>query len=93
MTSKPGLIANGASSTPLANALLIEASEFARLLSVSKATFARMKAAGRLPRHVQLSRGCHRWNAVEARDWINAGCPPVREFAARRRVEGGNDEE
>lgn len=71
------------------DAQLIDASAFARLLSVSLATFNRMKAAGRLPRHITLSSGCHRWNRAIAVAWIKDGCPPVKEWEIRNRKNGG----
>lgn len=66
--------------------LLIGARAFAKLLSTSLATLNRMKAAGRLPRHIELSKGCHRWNAAEVQSWIAAGCPRIQEWEARRRA-------
>ena len=79
-----------ATSTPLASdSMLIDARRFAALLDVSRATFDRMKAIGKLPRHIELSRGCHRWRVSEVRDWIDAGCPPIKEWEARRRAEKG----
>jgi predicted DNA-binding transcriptional regulator AlpA len=64
--------------------LLINGRRFAALLGISRATFDRMKAAGRLPRHVPLSRGCHRWQLSEVREWISAGCPGQAAWEARR---------
>jgi hypothetical protein len=43
-----------------------------------------MKAARRLPAHVELSRGCHRWRREELAAWIEAGCPARREWEALR---------
>jgi predicted DNA-binding transcriptional regulator AlpA len=77
------------STPPVSDSMLIDARRLAELLDVSKATFDRMKAAGKLPRHIELSRGCHRWRLSEVRDWIDAGCPPIKEWEARRRVEKG----
>lgn len=68
-------------------ALLIDARTFAQLLAVSLATFNRMKAAGKLPKPIELSRGCHRWRLAEVRDWIDAGCPPIKEWQARRKAD------
>jgi predicted DNA-binding transcriptional regulator AlpA len=65
--------------------LLIGLRELARLLGVSKATAERMKAAGRLPRPLELSSGCHRWRLSEVRQWVEAGAPPRREWEARTR--------
>jgi predicted DNA-binding transcriptional regulator AlpA len=65
---------------------LIDGRRFAELLDVSAATFSRLKAAGRLPPHIALSRGCHRWRLADARSWIEAGCPAIKEWEARRRL-------
>ncbi|MEZ6050377.1 MAG: hypothetical protein R3C02_03160 [Planctomycetaceae bacterium] len=40
--------------------LMIDASEAARLIGVSKATWARMDSAGKVPAPVRLSAGCIR---------------------------------
>jgi predicted DNA-binding transcriptional regulator AlpA len=66
-------------------ALLIDARSFAALMAVSLATFHRMKVAGKLPRPIELSAGCHRWRLAEVRDWIDAGCPCRKEWDALRR--------
>jgi predicted DNA-binding transcriptional regulator AlpA len=69
-----------------ADAMLIDARRLAELLGVSKPTIDRMKAAGKLPKHIELSPGCHRWRAAEVREWVEAGCPPIKEWEVRRRV-------
>jgi predicted DNA-binding transcriptional regulator AlpA len=70
-------------STPATDPILIDWKRFAELLDVSRATFDRMKAAGKLPRHIELSRGCHRWRLSVVRAWIEGGCPPIKEWEAR----------
>lgn len=55
-----------------ADSLLIDARELARLLSVSLATLHRMKAAGKLPRELALSRGCVRWRRATVERWLVA---------------------
>lgn len=72
-------------SPPRDDPLLIDRPFFAGLLSVSVPTLDRMRAAGKLPRHVALSRGCIRWRLDEVRDWVRAGCPPRKEWEARNR--------
>jgi predicted DNA-binding transcriptional regulator AlpA len=67
----------------LADTLLIPLSVVARLLHVSLATAERLKAAARLPRHVALSAGCHRWRRAELEAWVVARCPPRSEWEAR----------
>ncbi len=62
--------------------LLIDISQLARLLGVSKPTVERLKAAGKLPRHVIVSAGCHRWRRAEVEAWVRAGCPDAATWAA-----------
>ncbi|MDA0591538.1 MAG: hypothetical protein O2820_06220 [Planctomycetota bacterium] len=59
-------------SVEAADSLLIDARELARLLSVSLATCHRMKAAGKLPRELALSRGCVRWRRETVERWLVA---------------------
>lgn len=73
---------------PGVDPMLIDGRHFAQLLAVSMATLNRRKAAGKLPRPIELSRGCHRWRLAEVRAWIEAGCPPLKEWAARQATAG-----
>ena len=51
--------------------LLIDARELARLLSVSPATLARLKAAGRIgPRPIKVSAGRVAWRRETVERWI-----------------------
>lgn len=52
--------------------LLVDARELARLLAVSQATLFRMKAAGKLPRELALSRACVRWRRSTIERWLAA---------------------
>ena len=91
-TAAPPALASSAAAPPAPPApdsMLIGARRFAELLNLSKATIDRMKAAGKLPRHIELSRGCHRWRLSEVRDWIDAGCSPIKEWEMRRRADNG----
>lgn len=63
--------------------MLIDARRFAEGLDVNKATLDRMKAVGKLPRHIELSRGCHLCQLSEVRARIEAGCPTIDEWKAR----------
>jgi predicted DNA-binding transcriptional regulator AlpA len=69
-----------------AEPLLVGLDEVARLLGISTATAERMKAAGKLPRHVVLSSGCHRWHLEEIKMWVSSGCPTRPSWEARRRT-------
>lgn len=72
---------------------LIDAEQFGELLGVHISTINRRKATGKLPAHIELSSGCHRWRLPEVHAWIEAGCPNIREWEARnangRRVGAG----
>lgn len=65
--------------------VLIDAAEYARMLSVSKPTIWRMKADEKLPAAIALTSQCIRWRrrtgnpATGVEDWIDAGCPPLNE--------------
>ena len=64
-------------------AALIDAAEFARLLSVSKPTLWRLRDSGKLPLATALTAQILRWHlrtgnpATGVLDWINAGCPSL----------------
>ena len=62
-------------------ALLIPDSVAAALSGVSRATWHRLRAAGKLPPAVQLGRAV-RWRREEIERWISAGCPDARTWSA-----------
>lgn len=62
---------------------LIPDTAAAALAGVSRATWHRLRAAGKLPPPVKLGRSC-RWNRAEVLLWIDAGCPDARTWAAMR---------
>ena len=53
---------------------LINAKEFAKILSVSERTLYRLKSTGELPEAIVLG-GNVRWRLAEVREWIARGCP------------------
>lgn len=57
---------------------LMKTVELAEMLNVSVAALERMKAAGRLPAHIALTKRSHRWRRSEVLKWIEAGCPRPR---------------
>lgn len=61
--------------TSLVPSALIDAAEFARLLSVSKPTIWRLRDAGKLPPAIALTSQCVRWRRDAVLSWIDAGCP------------------
>jgi predicted DNA-binding transcriptional regulator AlpA len=64
-----------------AEALLIPDTVAAALAGVSRAHWHRLRAAGKLPPSVRLGRKVL-WRRLEIADWIAAGCPDSRTWAA-----------
>ena len=54
---------------------LINASELAKLLSLSVRTVWRLKSAGKLPKSLQLGRSV-KWQKNEIVAWLESKCPP-----------------
>ncbi len=67
--------------TPTVESMLIDAAEFARLLSVSKPTIWRLRDDGKLPPAISLTSQCVRWRRETVLKWIDAGCPAPLETA------------
>jgi len=61
--------------------LLISDVQAAALAGVSRRTWHRLRAAGKLPPAVKLGR-CLRWRRADIEGWIAAGCPDARTWAA-----------
>jgi len=57
--------------------VLIDAAEFARLLSVSKPTIWRMRSVRKIPEPIRLTSQCLRWRRDSVLAWIDAGCPSI----------------
>jgi predicted DNA-binding transcriptional regulator AlpA len=57
---------------------LIDRAEFQALLGIGQSTFERLKASGRFPRHLELSRTLHRWRLATVLEWLRDGCPAPR---------------
>lgn len=56
--------------------LLVDSSELAKLLKVSRTTLWRMLEDGRLPATVE-SFSQPRWNRKSIESWVDAGCPKI----------------
>ncbi|MCD8141155.1 MAG: helix-turn-helix domain-containing protein [Planctomycetaceae bacterium] len=54
--------------------LLMDANGAAALCGVSRSTWFKLAATGKLPRPIKLGR-VTRWNREELQAWIAAGCP------------------
>ena len=72
---------------PEVPALLVSAEVAAGLCGVSVRTWCRLDASGRVPRPVLLGRKMKRWQREDLVRWIEAGCPPRREWEARTQRE------
>jgi predicted DNA-binding transcriptional regulator AlpA len=66
---------------PVPAPVLITDREAARLCGISRASWHRLRAAGRLPPVVRLGRSC-RWRRAELLAWVDAGCPDSRVWSA-----------
>jgi predicted DNA-binding transcriptional regulator AlpA len=58
---------------------LLDASELARLLCVSKPTIWRLRENAKLPVAITLTSQCIRWRRSDVESWIANGCPPLDE--------------
>jgi predicted DNA-binding transcriptional regulator AlpA len=64
---------------------LLSAKESGQMCGRSPASWWRDHAAGRVPAPVYLG-GATRWRAKELRAWIEAGCPPRKQWEAMEKV-------
>lgn len=58
----------------LAPSALIDAAEFARMLSVSKPTIWRLLSAQKIPEPIRLTSQCLRWRRDSVLVWVASGC-------------------
>jgi hypothetical protein len=66
--------------------LLVETDQAAAMCGGSPATWFRLKSAGRTPAPVKLGRVLYRVEDLKL--WVALGCPPRKEFEARRGARG-----
>jgi predicted DNA-binding transcriptional regulator AlpA len=69
------------------DALLIHDTEAAHMAGVSRAHWHRLRASGKVPAAVRLGRSV-RWRRAEIEQWILAGCPDARTWAAMQASAG-----
>ncbi|HKI38264.1 MAG TPA: helix-turn-helix domain-containing protein [Gemmataceae bacterium] len=69
--------------------LLLTAGQASRLYGASAATWYRWVSAGRVPAPVRIG-ATVRWRREELEAHISAGCPPRREWEARRAAGNAN---
>jgi excisionase family DNA binding protein len=67
--------------------LLITDIESAALAGISRATWHRLRAAGKLPPAVKMGRSV-RWRRADVVGWIEAGCPDARTWEAMQASNG-----
>ena len=67
------------------SALLVKAKELAEMLSVSPRHIWRMKAAGKLPKAIEIGH-CVRWKLLDITNWLAMGCPSMKEFEANQKA-------
>jgi len=59
------------------SAKLLDVQAVAEMLGCSVRTVYRLSDGGKMPAHVKLGALC-RWSATAIREWIDQGCPSVR---------------
>ncbi len=62
-----------------APSVLIDATELARMLAISKPSVWRWLSESRLPEPIRLTSQCLRWRRDAVLEWIDAGCPAINE--------------
>ena len=65
-------------------ALCVGRAEIAAMLGVSQRTARRLDDGGKLPEALKLG-GTKRWYRPEIEEWLRAGAPPRRHWAAMRK--------
>jgi predicted DNA-binding transcriptional regulator AlpA len=63
--------------------LLVDTEQAAAACGIGRATWFRLKSAGKTPAPVKLA-GRVLYRLTDLRLWVSLGCPPRREFEARR---------
>jgi predicted DNA-binding transcriptional regulator AlpA len=70
-------------SAPLVEALLVDTEQAAAACGIGRATWFRLKAAGKTPAPVRLA-GRVLYRVEDLRLWVSLGCPSRKVFDARR---------
>ena len=74
---------NGKACAPAVESLLVDTDQAAALCGMSPASWYRLKAAGKTPAPVRLG-GRVLYRTEDLRLWVALGCPPRKEFEARK---------
>ena len=64
------------------NIQLLTAKDAAKICRLSKRSWFRLSAAGRIPKAVKIG-GSVRWKLSDVEQWLEMGCPIRKEFEAR----------
>jgi predicted DNA-binding transcriptional regulator AlpA len=64
--------------------LLLDTKQVAKLLDIGERTLWRYWNSGRVLKPIKIGNAV-RWNAVELRQWVEAGCPRHERWEKRRR--------
>lgn len=67
--------------------LLIPDTAAATLAGVSRATWHRLRASGKVPPAVKLGRAC-RWRRLDIEEWVRCGCPDAQTWGAMKAAAG-----
>lgn len=67
----------------LVPSVLIDATELAQMLLISKPSVWRWLSEGRLPEPIRLTAQCLRWRREAVLAWIDAGCPTIETANAK----------
>jgi predicted DNA-binding transcriptional regulator AlpA len=72
-----------AAPAPAVEPLLVDTGQAAAICAIGRSTWFRLRSAGRTPAPVKLG-GRVLYRLADLRLWVSLGCPPRREFEARR---------
>lgn len=67
---------------PRAAAELLDINQVSTITGISTRTLYRLADAGKMPRPLKIGT-LNRWRAEDLRDWIDAGCPPMKHMRKR----------
>ena|SRR5581483_4437142 len=78
----------GWSAPPVVEPLLVDTEQAAAACGIGRATWFRLKSAGKTPAPVKLA-GRVLYRVEDLRLWVVLGCPPRKEFEARKATANG----
>ena len=72
---------------PAVEPLLVDTEQAAAACGIGRATWFRLKSAGKTPAPVKLA-GRVLYRVEDLKLWVSLGCPPRKEFEARKAASG-----